>query len=134
MLERIFSAEEDLLPDVIEMVEEELERVDCPMEAMIQISVATEEIFLNIAHYAYPEGEGEMALRMDADEQQVELQFIDEGFPFDPLGHKDPDVEKQSEDESVGGLGILMVKKTMDDVRYKRADEKNVLTIIKKIG
>ena len=99
----------------------------------MQIDVAIEEVFVNIVRYAYPEGEGEAAIEVETTDspRAVKITFEDEGVPFNPLEHEDPDIMLSADDRPAGGLGILMVKKSMDDVSYEYKDGKNRLTITK---
>ena len=128
------------LPAIIEnisrvtaFVDEQLEALDCPMKAQIQIDVAIDELFGNIAHYAYAPGTGEAAVRFDfdADTRTVSISFLDSGIPFDPLSQAAPDINAPAEARTVGGLGIYLVRKTMDRVDYRYADGKDILTIQK---
>lgn len=116
-------------------IEQELEQNDCPMKAMVQISVAVEEIYVNIARYAYnPEiGEATVRCAVGGDPLQVTIQFLDGGKPFNPLEKEDADTTLSAEERDIGGLGILMVKKSMDQVDYEYKDGKNILTIHKKL-
>ena len=118
---------------VTAFVDEQLEALDCPMKAQIQIDVAIDELFGNIAHYAYGDTTGDATVRFDFDEvtRTASLTFIDGGTPFDPLAKADPDVTLSSEERSIGGLGIFMVKKTMDSVKYRYENGFNTLIIHK---
>ena len=99
----------------------------------MQIDVAIEEIFVNIAHYAYPSGDGEAVIQIESDEtnKTVSITFIDQGTPYDPLKNADPDITLAAEDRPIGGLGVFMVKKSMDDVSYEYKDNSNRLTLKK---
>lgn len=123
------------LETVQAFIEGELETYGCPMKTMLQVSVAVEEIYVNIAHYAYhPEiGEATVRCAVGGDPLQVTIQFLDSGKPFDPLAKPDADITLSAEERQIGGLGILMVKKTMDDVVYEYKDGCNVLTLKKNI-
>ncbi|MBQ7715053.1 MAG: SpoIIE family protein phosphatase [Clostridia bacterium] len=123
------------LGEVLSFVDERLEKNDCSPKVQMQIDVAVEELFVNIAHYAYGEGTGTAAVRFECadDPRRVMITFIDGGIPYDPLAKPDPDITLSSEERPIGGLGIFMVKKSMDDVRYEYRDGKNVLTIEKNI-
>ena len=125
----------DRLEAVQKFVEEELEQHGCPMSTLLQVSVAVEEIFVNIAHYAFHPEVGEATIRcaVGGDPLQVTIQFLDSGKPFDPLARPDADITLPAQERQIGGLGILMVKKTMDDVAYEYKDGCNVLTLKKKI-
>ena len=123
------------IPLVTEFVDAQLEALDCPMKAQMQIDVAIDELFGNIAHYAYggAVGEATVLFDFDASESMVSVTFVDGGAPFDPLAQDDPDVTLSAEDRVAGGLGIFLVKKTMDGVEYRRENDENRLTIHKRI-
>ena len=130
------------VPAKIEYVEEinafvdaELEVYDCPMMTQTEIELAIEEIFVNIASYAYHPADGEAEVRCEIlqDPLRVELQFLDSGKPYDPLAKEDADTSVEALEEREGGLGILLIKKTMDDMKYVYENGKNILTIRKKL-
>ena len=123
------------IPEVTAFVDGQLEAINCPMKAQMQIDVAIDELFGNIAHYAYAPGTGEATVRVGFDEaaRLVSLTFIDSGVPYNPLEKEDPDVTLSAEERAGGGLGIFMVKKIMDGMAYERIDGRNVLTIQKRI-
>ncbi len=120
---------------VTDFVNEQLEACDCPIKAQMQIDVAMDELFSNIAHYAYNPDVGPATVRVETRENplSVIITFIDNGKPYDPLAKTDPDVTLSAEDREVGGLGIFLVKKTMDDVTYEYKNGQNILTIKKNI-
>ena len=120
---------------VNEWVEEMLQILDVPMKEQMQISLAVEEIFVNIAHYAYSPGVGDALIRVgyDMDTDNVKITFLDSGTPYDPLAKEDPDTTLSAEDREVGGLGIYLIKKTMDKVSYDRNHAYNILSIEKHI-
>lgn len=132
--QRVFPATDDSLDEATAFIEEVLEEADCPMKAEMQITVAFEEIFVNIAHYAYPAGNGDMVLSIGVEDGVMTMLFEDSGIPFDPLAKPDPDITLSAEDRDIGGLGIFMVKKSMDEVAYERRGEQNVLKLVKRIG
>lgn len=134
MMERRFKAADSELYNAIGFVEEELEKHDCPMKVTMQVTVAVEEIFVNIAHYAYDQEEGDMTLGVEVTDSEVIICFADHGTPFDPLARPDPDVTLSAQERRIGGLGIYMVKKTMDEVQYRYEDGQNMLTMRKRIG
>ena len=123
------------LAQVQAFVDERLEKADCPPKAQMQISVAVEEIFVNIASYAYAPQKGKATVRVEVSEDPVTvtITFVDHGVPYDPLAKKDPDVSLSADEREVGGLGIFMTKKIMDDVTYAYADGKNILTLKKNL-
>ena len=120
---------------VIAFLEGELEKRDCPVKTSMQICMAADEVMANIAMYAYAPGSGEMTVQFDYDGtgRTVSVTFTDSGIPFDPLAKKDPDVGLPAEERKIGGLGIFLVKKTMDEIRYRREGGKNILCIRKQI-
>lgn len=122
------------LDQVLAFVDGQLETMDCSMKAQMQIDVAVEEIYVNIANYAYaPEtGKAYISVQPDPDNASVTIEFRDNGIPFDPLAKADPDVTLSAEERNIGGLGIYMVKKSMDALEYSRKDGQNILTITKK--
>ena len=123
------------IPVVIAFIDVELEALNCPVKTQMQIDVAIDELLSNIAHYAYPDGKGEVTVRFDYEEAMctVSITLIDSGIPFDPLQKGDPDVTLSVEEREVGGLGIFMVKKTMDSMAYKHEEGFNILTIQKQM-
>ena len=135
MKELTIEAAIDRLDEVLAFVDAELETLDCPMKVQMQIDVAVEEIFVNIASYAYEPGSGDALIRLETDPEKrfVAVTFIDSGVPYDPLQKEDPDVTLPAEERSIGGLGVFMVKKSMDDVSYRYEDGHNVLRIEKRI-
>ena len=135
MKEWTFEATVERIPWLTDQVNEVLEGLDCPMKAQMQIDVAIDELLANIASYAYGAGTGEVTVRVDfeADTRTVSITFIDSGVAYDPSVKSDPDVTLTAEEREVGGLGIFLVKKTMDDMTYRFEDGKNVLTIYKHI-
>ena len=128
-------AKTDELDRVTDFVEEMLAPYECPMRTMLQLRLAIEEIFVNIASYAYSPEEGDAEIRCEVleDPLRVVVQFLDSGRPFDPLAREDADTSEEALMSREGGLGILLVKKTMDDVQYSYEGGKNILTIMKKL-
>ena len=135
MTNKIFPAKTESLSDVLKFVEETREGFECPMKIQTAICVAIEEVFVNVAHYAYPDGEGDMSLCIGFDTQSriITFRMIDKGIPFDPLEKPDPDITLSAEDREIGGLGIFITKKTMDSLAYAYENGENILTMTKKI-
>ncbi len=133
MKELQIEAKVENLQLVLDHIDEELVRAGCPMSVQIQIDIAVEEMFVNIASYAYESGSGpaKIGISVSDDNQTATIVLTDQGIPFDPLAKPDPDVTLSADERQIGGLGIYMVKKTMDDVRYEYKDGSNILTIIK---
>lgn len=135
MTELNISATVENIPTVTEFVDEQLEKLDCPMKAQAQIDIAIDELFGNIAQYAYnPEtGPATVHVEVQDDPMAVVITFIDHGVPYDPLKNKDPDITLSAEERDIGGLGIFMVKKTMDEITYQYKNGQNILTIKKNL-
>lgn len=135
MVELHVDALTENLGQVLEFVEAKLEELDCSMKVQTQIDIAVEEIYVNIAHYAYQSEPGQVTISIETEEisDLVVIHFIDNGIPFNPLEKKDPDVTLSAEERNIGGLGIYMVKKSMDEVSYEYKDGQNIFTIKKKI-
>ncbi|MCR4585689.1 MAG: ATP-binding protein [Lachnospiraceae bacterium] len=125
----------DNIDEVMEFVTEELEQLECSLKVQTQIETAVEELFVNIATYAYNPDEGPATVRVEVekDPPAISITFIDQGVPYDPLAKADPDVTLSAEDRQIGGLGIFMVKESMDDIDYEYKDGKNILHIRKLI-
>ena len=135
MKELTVSATVENIATVTDFVNEQLESYDCPMKAQMQIDIAIDELFGNIAHYAYNPEIGEATVRVEVVENplSVVITFIDKGVPYDPLKNDDPDTTLSADERDIGGLGIYMVKKSMDDITYEYKDGQNILTIKKSL-
>ena len=133
MKELTLPAARENIPDVIDFVNRELESVGCPMKTEAQIDIAIDELYSNIANYGCDENSGEVTvlLETETDSRTVTITFVDNGRPFDPLSRPDPDVTLKARERKIGGLGIYLVKKSMDDVCYEYREGKNILTIRK---
>ena len=135
MMNQTFPAKIDSLTDVLGFVDRTLESYGCPMKIQIAVCVAIEEVFVNVANYAYGNGEGDMTLGIGFDEENRTITFrmTDKGIPFDPLQNPDPDITLSAEEREIGGLGIFIAKKTMNEITYAYENGENILTMIKKI-
>ena len=135
MTNKMFKAKTESLSEVLGFVDLMLEKYECPMKFQTAVCVAIEEMFVNVAHYAYKDGEGdvEFGIGFDKAKRTVIFQMTDEGTPFDPLKKPDPDITLSAEERDIGGLGIFITKKTMDTVTYAYENGKNILTMTKKI-
>lgn len=135
MTYKTFPAKTEALSDVLGFVEQMLDSFECPIKKQVALCVAIEEVFVNVAHYAYGEGEGNMSLGIGFDEESRAITFrmTDKGIPFDPLKKPDPDISLSADEREIGGLGIFITKKTMDSLTYTYENNENILTMIKKI-
>ena len=135
MKELTVEAKIENIEAVTDFVNEQLEALDCPMKAQMQIDIAIDELFGNIAHYAYNPEIGKATVRVEVAEDPlaVVITFIDNGVPYDPLAKADPNTTLSAEEREIGGLGIFMVKKTMDEIAYEYKDGQNILAIKKNL-
>ena len=135
MTKKTIPAKTEFLNDLLGFVDEILDSFECPMKVQTAICVALEEVFVNVAHYAYGGGDGdvELCVGFDAESRTITFRMTDKGVPFDPLKKPDPDITLSAEEREIGGLGIFITKKTMDSVTYAYENGKNILTMTKKI-
>lgn len=136
MNELTIEASVENITEVTAFIDSRLEELNCPLKAQMQIDVAVDELFGNIAQYAYEQETGTITVRVEVveDPLSVVITFIDQGVPYDPLQKEDPDITLSAEEREIGGLGIFIVKKTMDEVLYEYKDGKNVLKIKKSLN
>ncbi len=133
MKELEIDALKENLPKVLAFVDEELESVECPMLTQTTIDIAVEELFVNIASYAYESSVGNAVIQIEILREPLSavITFIDSGKEYNPLAKEDPDITLSLHERKEGGLGIYMVKQSMDDVAYEYKDGKNIFTIRK---
>ena len=134
MQELKLKAVSDNLSKATDFINEILEENGCSMNAQMQIDIALEEIFVNIANYAYSPDTGDVLINCGVENGEVSITFIDSGKPFDPLKKPDPDITLSAQERDIGGLGIYMVKKYMDNVIYEYSENENKLVITKKLS
>lgn len=135
MKELMIDATIENIEAVIAFVNEQLEAFDCPIKSQTQIDIAIDELFGNIAQYAYNPDVGPVTVRVEVTDSPITviITFIDNGVPYDPLKKEDPNITLSAEEREIGGLGIYLVKKSMDDISYEYKDGQNILKIKKKI-
>ena len=107
---------------------------ELPEEIAKHLLIAADEVFTNIVSYAYSDAAGPVEVSAEQDGKVFRLIFADAGKPFDPLKAADPDINSPLEERQIGGLGIFVVKKLMDKVEYRREDNRNILTLTKRIS
>ncbi len=119
-------------------IEEMLMDAGCPMKVLIQVKIAVEEMFVNVCHYAYGDETGMISVSAEITEgnagktgKGIKIILTDQGIPYDPLAKEDPDVTLSAEEREIGGLGIFMVKKSMDEVSYRYEDGSNIFTMVR---
>ena len=120
---------------VTAFVDDLLDEIDCPMKSKIQIHIVIDEIFGNICHYAYKDSVGAVTVRVESGNtpKAVFLTFTDNGIPYNPLETEDPDITSSSEERKIGGLGIYLVKKNMDEMKYEYLNQQNRLWMEKRL-
>lgn len=135
MKELTVEADTEQLETVTAFLNEQLEAKSCTMKVQTQLELVVEEIFANIANYAYPSKKGQVTIRIIVEEETLSMviTFIDSGIPYDPLKKEDPDITLSAEEREIGGLGVFLCKKLVDDMHYEYKDGKNILTIQKKL-
>ncbi len=116
----------------ISFIEEQLQKSGFDNKAIIKVVTACEEIIVNVMNYAYSPKEGELDIVFEDDVDAVKITFVDNGNPFNPLDNPDVDITLPVDQREIGGLGILMVKKFMDDVNYEYKNHQNILTVMKR--
>lgn len=135
MKELTVDATVDNIASVTDFVDEQLEAFGCPVKTKMQIDIAIDELFGNIAHYAYKPDVGTATVRVEVKENPlaVIITFIDHGVQYDPLSAEEPDTTLSAQERKIGGLGIYIVKKSMDEITYEYKDGQNILKIKKYI-
>ena len=135
MKELTLDAKTENLNEALAFVDEWLQEMGCPLEVQMQIDVAVEEMFVNIASYAYDPAVGPVTIQVERQEDMevVHITFVDHGIPYNPLEKADPDTKLSAEKRPIGGLGIFLVKKIMDDISYEYKNGQNILRISKNI-
>ncbi|MBO4415170.1 MAG: ATP-binding protein [Lachnospiraceae bacterium] len=136
MSEKVLKTEAyvDRLPEVLAFIDGFLEEQGVSPKVQMQIDISIEELFVNIANYAYPAGGGWVEIHASVKDTVAEFVLIDGGIPYDPLAKADPDVTLNADERQIGGLGIYMVKKHVDNMYYEYRDEHNILKISKKLS
>lgn len=128
---RVFDANLETVPEILKFIETLTN--DFTAKLSYDITLVCEEILVNIASYAYPDGDGQLTVSWENDEdsRKLKIDFEDSGIPFNPLDRADPDLNLPIAERQIGGLGIMIVRRMMDDVQYKNTDGKNILTVVK---
>ena len=131
-IKKIYKAELEELQDLLVTIEDLLSEHDATMKNIMNINIAVEEIFVNIVSYAYENMENKGAeVTISIEDDDIKVEFVDWGMEFNPLAKIDPDIDAPIEERGIGGLGIYMVKKSMDECLYERIDGKNIFSIKK---
>ena len=129
-----FPATLDHIEAATDFLNDILEGAGCPMKAAMQLDIALDELMSNVARSAYTNGTGAVTISVDIlnGPRRAVMSLTDSGIPYDPLKKEDPDITLSAEERQIGGLGIFIVKKSMDDMTYEYKDGKNTVTIVKR--
>jgi anti-sigma regulatory factor (Ser/Thr protein kinase) len=130
IVERVFAAQVDTIPEVIALIAGEADAWGLHPQRLMQLELAVEEAVVNICLYAYEVPPGELLVRIEPGESRFVVELIDEGVPFDPLAVEEPDMRAGVEDRAIGGLGIFLVRRVMDEVAYLRDGSSNILKLV----
>ena len=133
MKELSIDAKKENLDTVMDFICSVLEEGGCPIKLQTSICLSVEELFVNVAHYAYQKEAGKVTIRIEVN-YKITIEFEDEGIPFNPLEKEDPDINAAAKDREIGGMGIFMVKQIMDSVEYKRESGKNIVVMSKAVS
>ena len=120
----------ETVPQVAEFMEAEMEKLEVSPKISMKLMIAIDEIYSNIVRYS---GATEATVSIEKANNTLKLYFKDNGKPYNPLDAKDPDITASAEDRNIGGLGVFMVKKMLDNVEYKYVDNFNILTLTKNL-
>ncbi|HBN08615.1 MAG TPA: ATP-binding protein [Cyanobacteria bacterium UBA8530] len=129
-LSRTFEAKIAVIDSLIEFVGDFATEQGLPPKRSLPLQLALEEAVVNICNYAYSAPNGEIEVKLEHDGNRLTVELWDEGIPFDPLATEAPDLSASLEEREIGGLGIFLIGKMMDEVRYRREGKNNVLTLI----
>ncbi len=130
VVERVFEAKTDAIPEVIGFIAGQAEAWGLHPQRLMQLELAVEEAVVNICLYAYEVPPGELLVRVDSGEERFLVELVDEGVPFDPLAVEEPDLRAPAGERQIGGLGIFLVRRVMDEVAYNRDGSSNILRLV----
>lgn len=128
--ERVFKATTETIPEVIGFIAGSAEVWGLHPQRLMQLELAVEEAVVNICLYAYEVPPGELIVRIESGQDAFVTELIDEGIPFDPLAVDEPDLRAPAGERQVGGLGIFLVRRVMDEVSYHRDGASNILRLV----
>lgn len=129
-IEQVFVADVEQTPEVIGFIAGHAGDWGLHPQRLMQLELAVEEAVVNICLYAYEIPPGELIVRIAPGEKRFVVELIDEGVPFDPLAVEEPDLRAAVEERAVGGLGIFLVRRVMDEVSYNRDGPRNILRLV----
>ena len=127
---RTFEARTDLVPEIVGWIEEVAAEAGLHPRQQQHLALSTEEAVMNICSYAYKIPPGEVTIQIFSSPEQCRVLFRDRGVPFDPFSLEEPDLQANMEDREIGGLGILLMRRVMDEVHYTREGKENLLRFV----
>ena len=129
VLEKTYAATLDKIPEMLGFVSETAETMGVHPKRIMHLQLAMEEALVNICNYAYAVPPGEVTVRIEQEAETFRIELVDNGVPFDPMGMDAPDIKSEIENRDVGGLGILLIRRMLDEVRYSRQADQNILML-----
>ena len=133
-VEKTFAASMDTIPDIVGFVSETASAMGVHPKRVMHLELAVEEAAVNICSYAYEIPPGEVTIRISRETEVVRIELIDVGVPFDPLAADAPDIKMELENREVGGLGIFLIRRVLDEVHYSRSGDRNILSLAVRYG
>ena len=134
VVEKIFAASMDTIPDIVGFVSETATAMGVHPKRVMHLELAVEEAAVNICSYAYEIPPGEVTIRISRETEVVRIELVDVGVPFDPLAADAPDIKSELENREVGGLGIFLIRRVLDEVHYSRSGDRNILSLAVRYG
>lgn len=128
--EKVFPAKIEAIPDILDFISAHAEAAELHPKKITYLLLVSDEVAANISQYAYEKPPGELLVQIESDQEKFMLDFVDDGILFDPLSVEEPEINADIKDRNPGGLGIHVVRNFVDEMHYKRADNKNRLTLI----
>ena len=133
-VEKTFAASMDTIPDIVGFVSETASAMGVHPKRVMHLELAVEEAAVNICSYAYEIPPGEVTIRISRETEVVRIELVDAGVPFDPLAADAPDIKSELENREVGGLGIFLIRRMLDEVHYSRSGDRNILSLAVRYG
>ena len=133
-VEKTFAASMDTIPDIVGFVSETASAMGVHPKRVMHLELAVEEAAVNICSYAYEIPPGEVTIRISRETEVVRIELVDTGVPFDPLAADAPDIKSELENREVGGLGIFLIRRMLDEVHYSRSGDRNILSLAVRYG
>lgn len=129
MTEKTFEAGMENISAVVGFVAETAGELGVHPKRLMHLELAVEEAVANICSYAYAVPPGEVTVRIIRESELVRIELIDNGIPFDPLAVEEPDIKSELKNREVGGLGVFLMRRMLDEVHYSRKGVQNILSL-----